>query len=99
MKVLEAGLEDLGLDVQVDLACLTLLEPAYTQIIQWARMFTLEDLGEVLADHHHIFVDIEVFVLSTTFERFRTWEKMENEDTVSPIWWGTWPQCAYASNA
>ena len=72
MKVLEADLEDLGLDVQVDLACLTLLEPAYTQIIQWARMFTLEDLGEVLADHHHILVDIEVFVLSTTFERFRT---------------------------
>lgn len=33
--------------------------------------FTLEDLGEVLADHHYILVDIEVFVLSTTFKRFR----------------------------
>jgi hypothetical protein len=30
VKVLEANLEDLGLDVQVDLACLSLLEPAYT---------------------------------------------------------------------
>ena len=26
----------------------------------------------MLADHHHILVDIEVLVLSTTFERFRT---------------------------
>ena len=33
MKVLEADLEDLGLDLQVDLACLPLLEPAYTDFI------------------------------------------------------------------
>lgn len=39
VKVLEADLEDLGLDVQVYLACLTFFEPAYTQIIQWAWMF------------------------------------------------------------
>ena len=38
MKVLEADLEDLGLDLQVDLACLTLLEPAYTDIILSAEM-------------------------------------------------------------
>jgi hypothetical protein len=24
---------------------------------------------------------------------------MENEDTASPIWWGTWPECENVSNA
>ena len=38
MKVLEADLEDLGLDLQVDLACLPLLEPAYTEISRLAGM-------------------------------------------------------------
>ena len=38
VKVLEADLEDLSFDVQVDLTCLALLEPAYTQIIQLAGM-------------------------------------------------------------
>ena len=33
MKVLEADLEDLGLNLQVYLACLPLLEPAYKDII------------------------------------------------------------------
>jgi hypothetical protein len=38
VKVLETDLEDLGLDLQVDLACLPLLEPAYTDIILSAEM-------------------------------------------------------------
>jgi hypothetical protein len=48
------------------------LNPPIHRLFSGLGCFTLEDLGEVLADHDHILVDIEVFVLSTTFERFRT---------------------------
>ena len=51
------------------------LNPPIHRLFTRLECFTLEDLGEVLADHHHILVDIEVFVLSTTFERFRTHRK------------------------
>ena len=42
------------------------------RLFDWLGWLTLEDLAEVLADHHHILVDIEVLVLSTTLRRFST---------------------------
>jgi hypothetical protein len=48
------------------------LNPPIQRLFDSLGRLTLEDLAEVLADHHHILVDIEVLVLSTTLRRFRT---------------------------